>query len=67
MFDFSITGIRQNLERLEMSARRIADAENADLAKEFTDMIIAEKGAKANIAALRTSMSLHKSIIDLLA
>lgn len=67
MFINSLQGMSHYAELLDQHARRLQDAESADLAEEAVGMIVAQRGFEANVGALRVSLDTQKSIIDILA
>jgi len=67
MLTNSIQGIRYNIEAMRQAARRLKDFEKADTPTEMVNMIVAEHGMSANIGALKTSLRMQETILDLLA
>jgi flagellar hook protein FlgE len=63
----SMLGIRQHIDMLDEHARKFQDAEDADIAEAAVGMIVAQRGFEANVGALRVSLDMQKSIIDILA
>ena len=63
----SILGIRQNIEMFTRAAEKIRDDNVADLPMETANMMEAERGFQANLAALKTSVQMSKSVIDIIA
>ncbi len=67
MYTYPIVGIHQGLAAMERAARRIADFENSDPARDQVDMMIASHAVKANVQALRCQIEAGGSILDLFA
>ena len=67
MFNYPIAGLYSHLDLLHNVARRLQDSESPDLPRDMTDMIIAERGAEANIAVLRTEIEMSRHLLDIIA
>jgi hypothetical protein len=67
MYDYSIAGIRSNLELFARSAEKLQNVEKAAPARETANMVIAEKGVAANTVALRSAMEMSRYVLDILA
>jgi flagellar hook protein FlgE len=63
----SLQGMSHYAELLDEHARKLQDAENADITEAAVGMIVAHRGFEANVGALRVSLDMQKSIIDILA
>ena len=67
MFNYPIAGLNNHFDLLHNVAKRLQNNKSLDLPRDMTDMIIAERGAEANIAVLRTEIELSRHLIDIIA
>jgi flagellar basal body rod protein FlgC len=63
----SIAGIRQNIEMFNAAAGRIQDPEKADMPTEIVNMMVAKHGVQASLVALKATIDMNKSLIDIFA
>lgn len=67
MYVHSIAGIHRGLDLLDRAARRIADFENSDPARDQVDLIVGEHAVKANVAALKAQIDAGGALLDIFA
>lgn len=67
MFNYPIAGLNNHLDLLHNVARRLQESESSNLPRDMIDLIIAERGAEANIAVLRTEIEMSRNLIDIIA
>ncbi|MCA9149335.1 MAG: hypothetical protein KDA92_08560 [Planctomycetales bacterium] len=60
------TGIQQGFQKLDDAARRIAEPDSDDLAKDLVSAIEAKHSVAANAAVVKTSDKMVGSLVDMM-